>query len=226
MSLSKLKQLHVIIIGAFLCVAAGVALFFLMIKPQNVALAAATARRDTAATVGNASAEQTAIADLNKAILQVAQTQQQLDAEMKRRMPDLSFSRRDYGMLALWNEYTKTLGPLLNGFARDKSVEVQNPGFVIPTPPVNPNDPIFDQDVIIIPLGKIQAMGDFSSLMANVQRWNNCRRLVMVGPPTLAGNSPNNLVASYDLTCYIFPVAKGGPMIQMAGGAPAAGAPR
>ncbi len=44
MSLSKLKKIHVIIIGAFFCVAAGVAIFMLLIKPENAAYQAAKAR--------------------------------------------------------------------------------------------------------------------------------------------------------------------------------------
>ncbi|MCL5103388.1 MAG: hypothetical protein M1133_04655 [Armatimonadetes bacterium] len=223
MSLSKLKQIHIIIIGAFLCIAAAAGMFFLIIKPQNEKLAAATSRRDAAATVGNASSEQQAIAEFNAAVLKVTQTKQQLDVEMKRRMPDLSFARREYGMLELWKEYTKVLGPLLNGFARDKNVTIQSAHFQMPPLPTTPNDPVFDMDVIQIQLGSVQATGDFKSLMDNVRRWNNCKRLVMVGPPALNGSGPHNLSVAYQVTCYIFPVEKGGPMIQMAGGTGAAG---
>ena len=54
--------------------------------------------------------------------------------------------------------------------------------------------------------------------MDNIRRWNNCNRLVMVSkPPTLSGTSPD-LEAAYELTCYIFPVAKGGPKIPLAAG--------
>jgi len=119
-------------------------------------------------------------------------------------------------MLALWKEQIKTLGPLLESFARDKSVNVVGARFSIPAPPVNPNDPIFDQDVLVFPLGNVQAVGNFKDLMNNIRRWNNCRRLVMVGPPAMLGNSPR-LVIAYPVTCYIFPAVKGGPAIPMAG---------
>ncbi|MEN6583174.1 MAG: hypothetical protein ABFD54_12050 [Armatimonadota bacterium] len=212
-----------IIIGSFLCVAAAVGVFMLMIKPQQAALKAAQARVDKAITLGNVQARDKAISDLNAAILQVSKVQQDLDLEMRRRMPDLSFARRDLGMLQLWNEQIKTLGPLLEKFARDKSVKVLSANFAIPAPPANPNDPIFDSEVLVFPLGQVQVQGDFRKLMNNIQRWNNCRRLVMVSPPTLTGVSPQ-LVATYSLTCYIFPVAKGGPKIEMAGAGGAAGA--
>jgi hypothetical protein len=217
MSLAKLKKTHVIIIGSVLCLIAAVALFFLMIKPQQEAYRAAKERYDKASVLGNQTAENQAIEDLNKAMNEVQLAQAQLDTQMRRRMPDLSFARRDIGMLQLWQEQIKTLGPLLENFARDRNVKVIFSGFDIPAPPSNPNDPIFDQDVIVFQLGNITVVGDFKRVMDNVRRWNNCRRLVMVGPPQLAGVSPN-LSATYALKCYIFPAAKGGPKIPMAGG--------
>jgi hypothetical protein len=216
MSLAKLKRTHVIIIGAVLCVIAAVALFFLLVKPQQEAYKKAEDRYNAAKDLGNQMAEDKAVRALNDAIIQANIARQTLDAQMKRRMPDLSFARRDTGMLALWKEQIKTLGPLLESFARDKSVNVLGASFSIPPPPVNPNDSVFDQDVLVFPLGSVQAMGNFKDLMNSIRRWNNCRRLVMVGPPALLGTSPR-LVVAYQVTCYIFPAAKGGPAIPMAG---------
>ncbi len=224
MSLSKLKKIHVIIIGSVLCVIAGVAVFFLQIKPQREAYAAAETRVKAASVKGNEGSKKQAIDQRNNAIMAFQIAQGQLDIQMKKRMPDLNFARRDIGMLALWKEQIKTLGPLLEGFAHDKNVRVQQAAFQIQPPPANPNDPVFDQDVLVFPLGNVSVSGDFKHLMDNVRRWNNCRRLVVVGPPTLSGISPQ-LTASYSLTCYIFPVAKGGATIQMAGGGAAAGTP-
>lgn len=221
MKFSKLRKIHVIIIGVVLIVAAGTAMFFLMIKPQREKFAAAQARYDTAVVLGNPAAENKAMQELNAAILHVNNAQQALTAEMKRRMPDLSFARRDIGMISLWNEQIKTLGPLLEAFARDKSVKVTQAKFEIPAPPANPNSDVFDRDVLEFQLGTVQAQGNFKSLMNSIRRWNNCRRLIMVGPPTLEGSSPD-LTVSYNLTCYIFPVAKGGDKIPMAGAGVAA----
>jgi len=75
---------------------------------------------------------------------------------------------------------------------------------------------VFAQDVLVFPLGSIAVQGGFKPLMENIRRWNNCSRLIMVGRPTLAGVSPQ-LTAVYPLTCYIFPKAKGGSLIDMAG---------
>ena len=216
MSLAKLKKIHVIIIGSVLCVIAAAAMFFLLIKPQNEALAKVKADYDATIVLGNPASETKANADLSAAIVKVASTQQKLDLQMRNRMPYLNFARRDIGMLSLWNEQIKTLGPLLEGFAHDKNVNLISANFSLPAPPVNPNDTTFDNDVLIFPLGTVQVQGDFKSLMKNICRWNNCKRLVMVSQPTLQGNSPE-LVASYTVTCYIFPAAKGGAKIPMAG---------
>lgn len=224
MSLSKLKKIHVIIIGTVLCIIAGVAIFFLQIKPQREAFAAAKARYDAAVVKGNEGSKQQAIRQRDEAIVAFQVAQGQLDVQMKKRMPYLNFARRDIGMLALWKEQIKTLGPLLESFAHDKNVKVLQAGFQIQPPPANPNDPVFSQDVLVFPLGQVSVSGDFKHLMDNVRRWNNCRRLIMVGPPTLSGVSPQ-LTASYNLTCYIFPVALGGSTIQMAGSGAAGAAP-
>jgi hypothetical protein len=170
--------------------------------------------------LGNEVAKNKAIDDRNKAILKVAQIRKSLEAEMVRRMPDLSFARRDLGMLQLWNEQIKTLGPLLVSFAHDPGVTSVSGQFNIPTPPLNPNDKYLDQDPIVIPLGNVQVQGSsFKSVLNNIRRWNNCRRLVMVGPSAISGNTPR-LWATYSLTCYIYPdpTTKVGPPIQMAGG--------
>ncbi len=219
MSLAKLRKLHVIIIGSVLCVAAGAAIFFLMIKPEREAYQAAMAERDEAARTGNPQSEAAAIAKRAKAQADYVLALQRLDTQMAKRMPRLNFSNRETGMLALWKEQIVNLGPLLESFARDPNpnLKVLSASFQLPAPPVNPNDAVFSQDVLVFPLGNVQVMGDFKALMNNIRRWNNCNRLIMVGPPTLAGTSPQ-LMASYPVTCYIYPVAKAGQAtVQMAG---------
>ncbi len=217
MKFSKLRKLHIIIIGSVLCVIAVVAQYFFLIKPKMEAYKAADERYKKAIVLGNPQAENKAIDDRIKAVARVAQVQQSWAAEMARRMPDLSFTRRDFGMLQLWQEQINTLGPLLERSAKDPNMSAVVARFGIPTPPLNPNDPIFDKEPLIFPLGNVQVQGSsFKSVMNNIRRWNNCNRLVMVGPPAVSGNSPR-LSAAYSLTCYIFPWAKGGEPISMAG---------
>lgn len=218
MSFSRLKKIHVVIIGSVLLVIAGVGVFFLQIKPQMDAYKAAEAKYEKESVKGNETAKAEAIRQRELAILAFNQAQALLDVQMRRRMPYLNFTRRDIGMLALWKEQIKVMGPLLESFARDPNVRVLQANFKIPAPPANPNDAVFSQDLLVFPLGQVQVSGDFKHIMNNIRRWNNCRRLVMVGPPSLGGVSPQ-LVATYDVTCYVFPAATANPqsMIDMAG---------
>lgn len=216
MSFSKLKKLHIIIIGSVLCVIAIVAQYFLLIKPKMEAYKVAEGRYQKAIVLGNPQAENAAIDARNKAVAKVALATQNLQAEMDRRMPYLDFTRRDLGMLQLWNEHIKTLGPLMESFAKDPNVTSVSGQFSIPDPPLNPNDPIFDSEPLIFS-GTIRVQGSsFKSILNNIRRWNNCKRLVMVGPPTISGNTPR-LSAAYSLTGYIYPVRKGGAQIPIAG---------
>jgi hypothetical protein len=218
MSFSKLKKMHVIIIGSVLFVIAGVGVFFLQVKPQMDAYKAAKAEYEKESVKGNEQSKQAAIRQQELATLALNQAQALLDVQMRRRMPYLNFSRRDIGMLALWKEQIKVMGPLLENFARDGNVRVLQAGFKIAAPPANPNDALFTQDVLVFPLGQVTVSGDFKRVMNNIRRWNNCRRLVMVGPPRLGGESPQ-LMVSYDVTCYVFPAAKASmeSTIDMAG---------
>jgi hypothetical protein len=217
MSFSKLRKIHVIIIGCVLCVIAGVAQYFLLIKPKMEAYKVAEARYNAAVVLGNPQAENKAIADRNDALANKAVAEQKLQVQMERRMPDLSFARRDLGMIAYWKEILRKMGPLLQSFAHDPKMDQVYAQFVLPAPPINPNDPLFDRPIIGYELGNVTVVGgSFKAVLNNIRRWNNCRRLVMIGPPVLDGSSPK-LRAAYSATCYVFPVAQGGPQIPMAG---------
>ena len=217
MSFSKLRRIHVIIIGCVLCVIAGVAQYFLLIKPKIEVYKAAEARYEAARVLGCQEAENKAIAERNDAVAKKAVAEQLLQVQMERRMPDLSFARRDLGMIAYWKEMLRSMQPLLENFAHDPKMDQVFAQFALPAPPINPNDPLFDKDMIEYQLGNVTVVGgSLKDVLNNIRRWNNCGRLVMVGPPTVDGNCPK-LRAVYSTTCYVFPVAKGGPQIPMAG---------
>jgi hypothetical protein len=201
------------------CLIAAVALSFLLIKPQQVRYKAALTKYKAAEPLGNEQARAAALRDRDRAYEDLAAAQQSLDVQMEKRMPHLNFSNRETGMIALWKEQIVNMGPYLESFAvGDKKVEVFAPSFTLPAPPANPNDPVFGQDVIVFELGNIQVEGKFKSIMDNIRRWNNCGRLVKVGPVTLQGESPR-LLATYSLTCYVYPAAtaKDVPAIAIAG---------
>ena len=180
MSLSKLRRIHVIIIGVVLMAIAGAAVFFLQVKPQIDAYKAAQARYEKAVVKGDEQARAQAIRERDQAITAFQVAQALLDVQMKRRMPSLNFSRRDIGMLALWKEQIKTLGPLLESFAHDENVTVLQAGFKINAPPANPNDPIFDQDVLVFPLGSVVVSGNFKQVMANIRRFGEVDQIFEV----------------------------------------------
>lgn len=221
MKFSSLKRLHVIIIGVVICLIAGAGMFYLVIKPANEKYAQVEAAYIAAAQTGTAENVQRSLIELQQTQVNAIRTNNEFKIQMNKRMPNLSFARRDIGMTALWDEQIFTLGPLIESFARgDKNVTVTPYNVTVSAPPVDPNSPVFDLDVLEFKFPALSVRGNFSNLMKNVTRWNNCSRLVMVDPVSLSGNSPD-LTASYSITCYIFPKEKGGDRITMAGGAAA-----
>ncbi len=222
MDLSKIKQLHIAIIGIVLIAIAEALILFMMWKPQHAKYLAAKARYDAAAATGNQASLEAAKQDVKKAEQSVKDALNNLDAQMRRRMPVLDFTKRDVGMIAMWYEQITKMGPLLESFANDPNVDVYPVSFSLPAPPASPNDPLFDSEVLNFQLGSVSATGDFRSLMNHVRRWNNCRRLVLVDGVALSGNSPN-LTVSYTLQCYVFPLATGGKTNPMWGAATAGG---
>jgi hypothetical protein len=215
MSLSKLKRLHVIIIGVVACVLCAVGLFFLLIKPLNEQIATTTSQLTEAQGIAAQLPESKQ--QLVAAQSQVRLVQIQLDRYQASKMPNLSFVERDKGMLQLWHEQSEVLGPVLERWA-SRGVRLES-GIGVPAPPSNPND--LQPGMIKIPLGKVDIDGNFRALLDNLRGWNNCPRLVQIDRPSLSGTSPF-LKATYEMTVYIFPRTEPGPSIKMAGGGGAA----
>ncbi len=146
---------------------------------------------------------------------------------MNRFMPMLDFSRRDTGMISYWHETTGIGSTIVTEFARkDPVVTVNAASLSVPAAPTNPNDPLFDRDLITYS-GSVSVTGDFRSILDNIVRWSRAPRLVLVDPAitmTMSGNDPNRVSASYNITCFVFPRATGGDKIQLAPGGGAAAA--
>jgi hypothetical protein len=216
MDLSKIKQLHIWIIGTVLIIIAEVLILFMMYKPQGLKYDAAKIKYDGAIDLGNEEALAAADKSLADAKKSVRVALNDLDGVMKRRMPVLDFTKRDVGMIAMWYEQITKMGPILESFANDPNVRVSPVSFSLPAPPSSPNDSLFDSNVLTFPLGNITAQGDFKSLMNHVRRWSNCKRLVLVDGVSLTGNSPN-LSVSYSIQCFVYPTATGGKTDPMWG---------
>jgi hypothetical protein len=224
MKLSKLKRVHVIVIGTVVCALIGAGVFFLLIKPAKEELTKLNQRYDAAypESMQMPQAQQA----LDAAIRTVNDTQEKLDGYMSAKMPVVDFTDRTTGMIQLWHEQCETMGPLLEKYASRTGVKVLNTKIPVPAPPVNPNDASFAATTIVLPLGTIQVEGSFKQVLDHIRKWNNCNRLVMIDAPKISGMSPS-LHAEYNLTAFIYPMGQAGPMVQMAGGGPGAapGAP-
>ncbi len=220
MNLSKLRSIHVIIIGAVVCVIVGVGLFYLLIKPTLAEIAQTKQQYDASKQI--ADQEPQALRERDKAIEESQKAQQEYAKYQKTKMPNIDFTDRGKGMLALWKEQSVILGPLIQKWPAQSGVRLVS-AIQVPAPPVNPN--MIQTEIIEIPLGAVQVTGSFDKILKSIEAWNNFNRLVRVDFPNLAGSSPN-LVSQFNLTVYIFPRGKAGPQIPIAGqGTPAGGVP-
>jgi hypothetical protein len=208
--MSKLKAIHVLIIGIVVAVAIGAGTFFLVIKKANERIAGLQGRKAQAEqTIATRSAmEQKLAAAKQKNVVLNAK----LEKYMRTKMPAISFNDRAQGMIALWKEHAETLGPLINSWPRKTGVGITSE-VQIPAPPVDPN--IIDTNLVKIPLGSFTVSGDFLTLMSHVRSWNNFNRLVQVDVKSLTGQSPF-MTLSYEATVYIFPRGEAGQTVPMA----------
>ncbi len=216
--MSKLKSLHIVIIGLVLCVIIVVSTYFLVIKKVQKDIAGLQGRLATAQQVVSTRPQveaRLAQAKINNQKLQIT-----LEKYMRAKMPPISFADRTQGMVAMWKEYAESLGPLLRAWPDRGGVQYTG-GLQIPAPPVDPNS--IDTSVIKIPVGTFTVVGDFRSLMNHVRSWRNFNRLVQIDVKQLTGGGAGPvLTLTYDATVYIFPRGETGQNVQMAGGQPGA----
>ena len=219
MNMSKLRSLHVIIIGAVVCVIVGVGLFFVLIKPTRVKIAETQQQYDASKQI--ADQEPQALRERDKAIEESQKAQLEYAKYQKSKMPNIDFTDRGQGMLDLWKEQAIILGPLVQKWPSKNNVRLIS-AIQVPAPPVNPN--MVQTEIIEIPLGPVQIMGSFDKILKSIEAWNNFNRLVRIDYPSLQGSSPN-LVSQFNITVYIFPRGKPGPQIQIAGQGGTTGVP-
>jgi len=222
MNLSKIRSLHVMIIGAVVCAIVGVGLFFVLIKPMKAKMADTQAKYDASNQV--AMQEPSARMSCEKAIEEAKKAREEYDYFQRTKMPSIDFTDRGQGMLALWREQSIVLGSLLQKWPKRTGVTLLTP-IQVPPPPVNPN--VLQTEIIEIPIGQIQVRGSFKSILNHLAGWNYFNRLVKIDMPTLSGPSPI-MTSQYTLTVYVFPRGKSGaaiPLAGVAGAEQAAGAP-
>jgi len=219
MNLSKIRSLHVIIIGAVVCVIVGVGLFFVLIKPMKARISEIQSQYNASKQV--ADQEFSARNARDKAVEGSKKAQEDYAYFQRTKMPDVDFSSRGEGMLELWREQSIVLGPLIQKWPKRTGVRLLS-ALAVPAPPVNPN--ILQTELIEIPIGAVQVQGPFNKILEHLQSWNYFNRLVKIDLPNLVGPSPS-MTSQYNLTVYIFPKGKPGPQIPLAGQAVAGAMP-
>jgi hypothetical protein len=210
MSASKLRTVHVVIIGSFACLVIVVSLYFLVIKKSYARISGLEMQYQQAESVWVQMP--TAEAELEAAVRENQSLSVRYLRYMKDKMPPISFEDRAQGMIALWKEQAEVLGPMLQSWPKKSGVRLAS-AIQVPAAPVDPN--VINADYISIPIGNITVSGDFRSILQHIRSWNNFHRLVQVDPVSLTGPSPG-MSAQYALTVHIFPYGQAGPNVGMA----------
>jgi len=210
MGSSKLKTIHVVIIGALACILVGVGAYFLVIKKKCESLNALNGRLTVAMDEANKSQQMQKRLDATIELNRVLQIK--LDGYLRAKMPPISFQDRAQGMIALWKEQVETLGPMLKSWPQKSGVWLTT-GVQVPAPSADPN--AVDTSLISIPIGSFSVRGDFRTLLDHLRSWNNFNRLVQIDVKSLQGPSPF-MTLNYDVTVFIFPRGAAGQPIQMA----------
>ena len=209
---SKLKSVHVVIIGSFACALVVAGLYFLIIKKQYQQLGALNTQYQQLsqeyARKPQAEARLAEAREKNRIVLV------KYDQYLREKMPPITFQDRAQGMIALWKEQAEVLGPMLQSWPRRTGVILAS-GVQVPAAPVNPN--AIDTSLITIPIGSFSVRGDFSTILSHLRSWNKFNRLVRIDVGRLTGPSPG-MQADYSVTVFIFPRGETGQTIAMASG--------
>lgn len=214
---SKLKSLHVVIIGSFACALVIGGLYFLIIKKQYQQIGQLNSEYQTLSQDYARKAQ--AEARLETAKQQNRIVMAKYDKYLREKMPPITFQDRAQGMIALWKEQSEMLGPVLQSWPAKTGVTLTS-AVQVPAAPANPNS--IDPTLITIPIGTFSVRGDFTSIMSHLRSWNKLNRLVKIDVGRLVGPSPG-MQADYTVTVFIFPRGEAGPNIAMAGGGTGAG---
>ena len=217
MNLSKIRSLHIVIIGTVVSVIVGVGLFFVLIKPMRAKIAQTQSQYDASKQV--ADKEFSARNERDKAVEEATKTREDYAYFQRTKMPDIDLADRGQAMLALWREQSIVLGPLLQKWPKRTGVQIRT-AITVPPPPVDPNG--LPAEIIEIPIGSLEVQGSFPKILSHLKSWNYFNRLVKIDLPNLTGPSPT-MVSQYNLTVYIFPKGKAGPRIPLAGQGQAGG---
>ena len=214
----KFNRLLVTIVGLVVLIGVGCLLWFCYLKPANETLKAKQSEYEPLAQYDQAKLDE-ALNNKEVEFRKADMAEKLYDTYMNRFMPMLDFGRRDTGMIDYWREYSN-IKKVLEDFGNDPNVTTTIT-LNVPNPPTNPNDSLFDQQVLTY-TGQVTVIGDYSSVLENMVRWSSAPRLVLVNANSITmnmnNNDPNRITATYGITCYVLPWQSGGAKIEMASG--------
>jgi len=211
---SKLKSIHVAIIGVVLCVAVVVGMRSLfIIKPQEDKLTYQAAYNASKVIADKRGATEAAMAIAKERYRTNVDAYERF---LKAKCPPISVENRFGGWFAYIQELKQTLGPKLEAWPTKTGVKLLST-MPLPAPPPDPNG--VNPTLIVIPIGTVNVGGTLPQILNHIKQWNKFDRLVRVDPVSIRGTSPN-LIGSYNLTVYIFPRGQAGAPI---GGGAASG---
>lgn len=207
--MSKLRRIHVIIIGCTACVLVAAGLYFLVIKKatERVDVLEKDLQEQTAIYARKPAAER----QLAEVKLEYNRQLTEYMGFMRAKMPALTFADRPQGMIALWKEQIEVLGPMVQRWPAKTGVQLTS-NVAVPAPPTDPN--AIAAGYIPVSLGTFSVRGDFGAIMAHVRKWNDFNRLVILGPVSISGPSPG-MTAQYPVTVLLVPLGEAGPSFQM-----------
>ncbi|HEY3282455.1 MAG TPA: hypothetical protein VGN26_09295 [Armatimonadota bacterium] len=208
MGRSKLKVLHVGIIGTVLALIIVAVAFFAFIKPTQATIeekkGELSGLQQKAQALGN---NQTALVKARLDSAQAKSDLAQYESKYMRVGPTrqvLDFqgaNGRVTAMLALWREQAETLGPVLERYMNRAGVKLLSP-IAVPAAPTDPN--VINPSEIKLDFPGIQVMGTWGNIMAFLRSMETFPRLVLINNVTLSGSSPL-VTAAIDLSVIILP---------------------
>ena len=211
--MSKLRKIHVIIIGCAACALVVAGLFFLVVKPANERIAGVETKLQAATEIANRLPS-----DQRKLIEVKDEYNKQLtdySKFMRAKMPAITFADRPQGMIALWKEQAEVLGPMIERWPAKTGVRLVS-DVKVPAAPTDPN--AINTTLVQLNVGTFEVRGDFYTILNHVRKWNNFNRLVQLSPIGISGTSPN-MTAQYNVTVFLVPSGEAGPVFQMGSGA-------
>ena len=199
--MGRIAPIAIMIIGVVLIIGLSAAAFFVLIKPQNEALA--ELRTDLEEEEEVAAQLDSAKDELLKMTKRWNKAQADLEKTQKQRSIPVSFTQPITAMISLWPEYRKTLPDLITEFVETSGCTIRS-GASFPAPPsVPPLAP--SSGFLQIPEGQEISLAVEGSLTEIEELYRSLRefpRVVAVSSLSLSGEG-DIISAQVPLTFYL-----------------------